>query len=151
MAKPYKIPDFRKLYPEASEEVIAVLRTTERKMQYQEYDLKTERTIIDHKTQTVQVIPSREDSYERLLEKNQQFSSDDKLPEEQLLHMLLLKQLENALHNLSTDELALIYALFYQEQTESQLGKALNISQAAVNKRKSKVLKKLRDFFEKFS
>ena len=40
MAKPYKIPDFRKMYPEASEEVIAVLRTTERKMQYQEYDLK---------------------------------------------------------------------------------------------------------------
>lgn len=33
MAKPYRIPDFRKLYPEASEEVIAVLRTTERKMQ----------------------------------------------------------------------------------------------------------------------
>ena len=32
MAKPYKIPDFRKLYPEASEEVIAVLRMTERKM-----------------------------------------------------------------------------------------------------------------------
>lgn len=36
MAKPYKIPDFKKLYLEASEEVIAVLRTTERKMQYQE-------------------------------------------------------------------------------------------------------------------
>lgn len=36
MAKPYKIPDFKKMYPEASEEVIAVLRTTERKMQYQE-------------------------------------------------------------------------------------------------------------------
>lgn len=50
MAKPYKIPDFRKLYPEASEEVIAVLRMTERKMQYQEYDLKTERTVIDQKT-----------------------------------------------------------------------------------------------------
>ena len=27
MAKPYKIPDFRKMYPEASEEVIAVLRS----------------------------------------------------------------------------------------------------------------------------
>ena len=36
MAKPNRIPDYRKLYPEASEEVIAVLRTTERKMQYQE-------------------------------------------------------------------------------------------------------------------
>ena len=31
MAKPYKIPDFRKMYPEASEEVIAVLRTSEKK------------------------------------------------------------------------------------------------------------------------
>ena len=39
---------------EGEQVVIAVLRTTERKMQYQEYDLKTERTIIDHKTQTVQ-------------------------------------------------------------------------------------------------
>ena len=45
MAKPYRIPDFRKMYPEASEEVIAVLRTTERKMQYQEYDLKSEQKI----------------------------------------------------------------------------------------------------------
>lgn len=75
MAKPYKIPDFRKLYPEASEEVIAVLRMTERKMQYQEYDLKTERTVIDQKTQTVRIIPSREDSYERLLEQEVQFGN----------------------------------------------------------------------------
>lgn len=42
MAKPYKIPDFRKMYPEASEEVISVLRTSERKMQYQEYDCFTQ-------------------------------------------------------------------------------------------------------------
>ena len=68
MAKPYRLPDFKKIYPEASEEVIAVLKTTERKMQYQEYDLKAERTIIDKEKQTVTVIPSREDSYERLLE-----------------------------------------------------------------------------------
>ena len=74
MAKPYRIPDFRKLYPEASEEVIAVLRTTERKMQYQEYDLKAGRTIIDQESRTVEQIHSREDSYERLLEQNVQFA-----------------------------------------------------------------------------
>ncbi len=34
MAKPGKLPDFRKMYPEVSEEVIEVLRETERKMQY---------------------------------------------------------------------------------------------------------------------
>lgn len=31
MAKPYKIPYFEKLYPDASKEVIHVLKTTERK------------------------------------------------------------------------------------------------------------------------
>ena len=49
MAKPGRLPDFRKMYPEASEEVIEVLRETERKMQYQEYDLKAEQTIIKMK------------------------------------------------------------------------------------------------------
>ena len=68
MAKPGRLPDFRKMYPEASEEVIEVLRETERKMQYQEYDLKAEQTIIDQDAQEIRVIPSRKDSYERLLE-----------------------------------------------------------------------------------
>ena len=45
------------MYPEASEEVIAVLKTTERKMQYQEYDLKNEQTVIDEENQKVTVIP----------------------------------------------------------------------------------------------
>ena len=56
------------MYPEASEEVIEVLKETERKMQYQEYDLKAEQTIINQEAQEIRVIPSREDSYERLLE-----------------------------------------------------------------------------------
>ena len=42
MAKAGRLPDFRKMYPEASEEIISVLKETERKMQYQEYDLKAE-------------------------------------------------------------------------------------------------------------
>lgn len=44
MAKPNKLPDFRKMYPEVSEEVITALRKGERKMQYQEFDLKAEIT-----------------------------------------------------------------------------------------------------------
>lgn len=34
MAKAYRIPGYRKMYLEAGEEAIAVLRITERKMQY---------------------------------------------------------------------------------------------------------------------
>lgn len=40
---------FRKMYPEASEEIISVLKETERKMQYQEYDLKAEQAVLDRK------------------------------------------------------------------------------------------------------
>lgn len=60
MAKPGKIPDFRKMYPEASEEIIRVLKKTERKMQYQEYDLKSERIVKDQKKHETVVLPSRE-------------------------------------------------------------------------------------------
>lgn len=56
------------MYPEAGEEVISLLRTTERKMQYQEYDLKTEQTIISQEGQTITTIPNREDSLELLAE-----------------------------------------------------------------------------------
>lgn len=69
MAKPYRTPDFKKIYPEAREEVISVLRTTERKMQYQEYDLKRARNIVDPLTGEVVTVPSREDSFERLQKK----------------------------------------------------------------------------------
>ena len=135
---------------EVSEKVYREYMRYERKERYFTEDLKRERIMFNPKTQEKRVIPSREDSYERLLNKNEQFTAPDKSPEEQILHTLLLEQLENALHNLTTDELALIYALFYQEQTETQFGERLNISQAAVNKRKLKILRKLKKLLEKF-
>lgn len=147
MAKPYKIPDFRKLYPEASEEVIAVLRMTERKMQYQEYDLKTERTVIDQKTQTVRVIPSREDSYERLLEQEVQFESVNQT-EESVIRNMQLEQLYKALSLLSEDEQYLIRQLFFEERTERDLAEELKIYHNAVHKRKNRTLKKLKNILE---
>ena len=149
MAKPYRIPDFRKLYPEASEEVIAVLRTTERKMQYQEYDLKTEQTTVDQDGQTVTVIPSREDSYERLLEKDEQFAEDAVSVEELALKNLQLQQLHKALTFLSDDERDLIDRLFFREQTEREIATEYGLSQNAINKRRKRVLDKLRTLLEK--
>ena len=146
MAKPYKIPDFRKLYPEASEEVIAVLRMTERKMQYQEYDLKTERTVIDQKTQTVRIIPSREDSYERLLEQEVQFEGENQT-EESVIRNMQLEQLYTALSLLSEDEQYLIRQLFFEERTEREVASVLGLSQKAINKRRQKILEKLRKLF----
>ena len=142
MAKPYRMPDFRKLYPEASEEVIAVLRTTERKMQYQEYDLKVERTITDEQGQIIEVIPSREDSYERLLEMDEQFAEDAASVEEQAIHSILIQQLHKALSLLSEDERLLMEQLYFEGRT--------GVYHNAIHKQKNRVLDKLKKILEKF-
>lgn len=150
MAKPYKIPDFRKLYPEASEEVIAVLRTTERKMQYQEFDLKTERTFVDQESQTVTIIPSREDSLERLLEQNVQFEEEADSAEEQALRNIQIQHLHRALSLLSEDERLLIEQIFFEERTEREIAAETGIYHNAVHKRKERILSKLKKILENF-
>ena len=150
MAKPYKLPDFKKIYPEASEEVIAVLKITERKMQYQEYDLKAEQTIIDEETQTVTVIPSREDSYERMKEAAVQFTSQIPGPEELVIQRLEAEQLYKAISCLSADDQYLIRQLYFEERTERDLATELQLSQKGINKRKNRILSILRELMKNF-
>lgn len=150
MAKPYRLPDFKKIYPEANEEVIAVLKTTERKMQYQEYDLKAEQTIIDEETQTVTVIPSREDSYERMKETAIQFIAQVPGPEELAIQRLEAEQLHKAISCLSDDDQYLIHQLYFEERTERDLAKELKLSQKGINKRKSRSLSLLRELMKNF-
>ncbi|MFR5632708.1 MAG: RNA polymerase sigma factor [Monoglobales bacterium] len=148
MAKPYRIPDFRKMYPEASEEVIAVLRTTERKMQYQEYDLKSEQTIIDQENQTVTIIPSREDSYERLVEQSVQFREETLSLDEWIIRRLEIEQLHKALNVLSDDERYLIIQLYFEERTEREVAEELGVYHNAVHKQKMRILAKLKKILE---
>lgn len=144
MAKPYRIPNFRKMYPEASDEIIAVLRTTERKMQYQEYDLKMEQTIVDQTELTVEIIPSREDSYERLLDMDMQFQDESASAEDLAIRNFQAQQLHKALSVLSEDERYLIDQLYFQEKTERELAAQLGVSQNAINKRRQRILERLR-------
>lgn len=144
MAKPYRIPNFRKMYPEASDEIIAVLRTTERKMQYQEYDLKMEQTIVDQTELTVEIIPSREDSYERLLDMDMQFQDESTSAEDLAIKNFQAQQLHKALSVLSEDERYLIDQLYFQEKTERELAAQLGVSQNAINKRRQRILERLR-------
>lgn len=149
MAKAYRIPDYRKMYPEAGEEVISLLRTTERKMQYQEYDLKTEQTVISQENRTITTIPSREDSLERLAEQEVQFAGEAESVEETVLRKLQYEQLHKALSLLPDDERELIDRLFFQGQTEREAAEYMGIYRNAVHKRKNRILKKLKKFFEK--
>ncbi len=124
-----------------SEQVYRVYQHYERKEEYFSYDLKTEKFQKD----TATFLPSREDSYERLLEKDQQFAAPGKSVEQ-----LEAEQVRFCLSKLSKDEQELILQLFYQEKTEQEVGNMLHISQQSVNKRKQALLLKLRKIFEEF-
>ena len=148
VAYPYKIPDFKKIYPNTNKEVLDVLKVTERKMQYQEYDLKTEKFIVDSENNKVTVIPSREDSYERLLDIGVQFEEKAPGVEEQMLRRMEAEQLHKMLSFLSADEQYLIQEIYFHERTERDFAKELGYSQNAVNKRKKRILDKLRRLME---
>ena len=137
MSKKCIMPDFRKMYPDASEEVIAVLRQTERKMQYQEYDLKSEHIRVNQRNKAVTYVPSREDSWER------QPSVED-----EVICKIMYKQLHEALQLLAEDERYLIVQLYFLEKTEREIAALEGIYHNAVHKRKLRILSKLKKLFE---
>ena len=149
MAKSGRMPNFRKMYPEASDEIIEILKKSERRMQYQEFDLKKEYTMIDQETQTVWTIPSQEDSYERLLELSVSFAVDQPSTEDIAIQNILLEQLEYALHLLAPDEMDLIEQLYFREYSEREVAKNYEVSQNTIHRRKRHILRKLKREIEK--
>ena len=114
-----------------------------------ENDLKTERFVLGKEGQVVQIIPSREDSLDRLVDENaQQFSDEQESVESVVLHKLEVDRLHTALSLLAPEERALIQALFFEEKTERQYADELGVYRNAVHVRKMKVLKKLRSLLE---
>ena len=62
----------------------------------------------------VQIIPSREDSLDRLVDENaRQFSDEQESVESMVLHKLEVDRLHTALSLLTPEERALIQALFF--------------------------------------
>ena len=132
-------------FVEVTDEVYRAYMQGDRKMRYFENDLKTERFVLGKEGQVVQIIPSREDSLDRLVDENaQQFSDEQKSVESMVLHKLEVDRLHTALSLLAPEERALIQALFFEEKTERQYADELGVYRNAVHVRKMKVLKKLK-------
>lgn len=71
----------------------------------------------------------------------------DKLPEKEqeedkILNHMLLSQL---LDSLDKEERRLIYLRYFAEQTQTQVGEELGISQVQVSRLEKKILKRLRE------
>ena len=140
-------PDYGSLYPEiqARPDVLSVLKKSDRKMEYMEVDIKQERFSYDPEGKVADLLPGREDSYDRLIEEeHHQFALDEPSPENMLLQEEELHLLRAALLLLTAEEKELIDALFYQEMSEREYAQQIGLSQKGVNKRRHKILSKLR-------
>lgn len=147
-------PDYKKLYPnvEITPEVLTVLRTTDRQMRRFEEELKTEDFEVDNENQKVTFIPSREDSYERLVqEEKRQFSDGTASVEDAVLRGEAIRHLHKAISQLEAAEQELVQAYYYQNLTERECAEMIGIKQPSFHKRRLAVLKKLKNLmkFEK--
>ena len=70
--------------------------------------------------------------------------------EDDALHEIELEIMRRALKSLSDEELKIIHALFLSKKklTEEKLAKEMGVSHQAISKRKARILKKLKNFFD---
>lgn len=137
------------IYVEVSRAVYIAYYKGKRRMKYFEEDLKVENIIVDQEKETVIVIPSREDSYERLLENGIQLRDDTPGPEDAAIRNMMVEKLRNCLTLLSDDEFELINAIYCDGISEHELEEQTGRLQQTINYRKKKILKKLRHMMEK--
>ena len=137
-------------YIEVTDAVYDAYMKGDRKIRYFENDLKTERVLMGTDGHIKQIIPSREDSLDRLMDDNaEQFTDHHESVEDMVLRKISAEKLYQALAELSEKEREMIVALFFEEKTERELAAVFGISQPAVHKQKNKILKKLKTFLEK--
>lgn len=129
---------------EVSRELYEAYYKGQRKEKYFIHDLKQEHIKVDKETGERIIVPSREDSYERLLEAEKQFAEDAEDVEDAAVRAVMLEKLNEALHTLTDEEAAIIHALFYQEISEVELAKQLGIPRTTLRSRKDKILEKLK-------
>lgn len=124
-----------------SEQVYRVYRHYERKEQYFSRDLKTER----FQKETASLFPSREDSFDRLLENGKQFATTDQSVEDQVISTVWMEEI---LRQLSDKEKTVLYKLYFEEKSERTVSEELGISKTALHQQKIRLLRKLKIYLE---
>ncbi len=149
MAKFRNRTNYREKYPDLSDEMIEVLEKSDRKMEYQQYDLKVEQCQIDCSKRTVTYVPSREDSYERLLEENRQFAAESESVQDAAVKAVMIEKMLDNLKLLAPEEQDLIGELFFKGKSERRVSAEMGIPYMTIHDRKVKILGKLKKLLEK--
>lgn len=144
MARFEKKTNYREKYPGLSDDIIEMLKKSDRKMEYQQYDLKTERYRINYTKGTITYLPSREDPLDRLLEENRQSAADAEGVEDVAVKAVMIEKMLACLKMLSPEEQELITEIFFKGKSERQLSVETGIHYMTIHDRKIKILGKLK-------
>ena len=144
-------PDYAALYPDTplTGDMLKALRQSDRKMKYIEYDLKCEQPLRDESGAITGFLPSREDSYERLLEADKQFAGSAPSPEQVFFDREEIRELHACLALLNEEDRALIDALFFEGRSIREYAVTIGVPKTIVHRRKQVILIKLKNYFLK--
>ena len=132
---------------EVSEEIYHIYSSSERQLEYMERDLKRNRALPDASGLPI-LLPEREVSLEWLISKKWVFASELPPPDEEVILQIDNNTLYQCLGLLSSDEKALIEALFFEDMKEREYATIAGVSQVAIHKRKKRILAKLKNLIE---
>lgn len=143
-------PDYGKLYPGIEErpEIMYVLKKSDRKMEYYESELKSERFVHDNEKSVAAFVPAREDSFERIESEEYRFAAHEPTPEECVIQKIDSDRLHSKIALLSEDEQVVLYLRYWGGMSQREAAKKLSLSQQAVSYRERRALKKLKKFLE---
>lgn len=148
MEKNYVIKTNDELVPVTKEVYYAYYRS-KRKERYFMKDLKTTRTLLDEENQVTGYRPARERSLDELMEKGMDFPDKAPSVESQVFQNIDRDIVRWAIRQLKPEHQKLVYALYYDQLTESEYAEKIGNSQSSVNQMKKTVLKKLKKLLEK--
>lgn len=114
-------------------------RRFRRRIRYLEINIKQER----FDRERAVLMPSKEDSLDRLYEQGIDFAGDQEPLEDTVITKIMADKLHECLNRLTDNERTLIFALFFQGKTERQISAETNVPQKTINDKKQKILYKL--------
>lgn len=130
---------------EVNEAIYKAYIQGERKMRYFESDLKTEHTIYYPDGTIKRLVPSKEDSFERLVNENYiQFADDSAVIEDTIIHNEEINQLRGAMDSLSKKQKDLLYLRYWQNMSQAEVAKIFGTTQQSISYQERKILSLLK-------
>lgn len=130
---------------EVTKEEALAFRRLQRRVRYLEINVKQERFDRVHAT----LLPSKEDSLERLYELGVDFAVEQEPLEDTVMTKIMVDKLHECLDRLTEDERNLIFALFFQGKTERQYAKEAQTHYMTIHNQKVSILGKLLKMIQK--